>query len=307
MIMGGIMSEEKREILQMLKEGVISVDDAERLLNALHERSEDHGQTNSHESKTKESTIKTVFSCIEEGLSGIGPMIKETIQNVVGDGNDEIPAGFEKIILKENELELDEGSDLSIYSKKRAKGDVKLHGVPGRLCELISENDDTEVYKNGNSVIIKYSGDGFRASIPKSVSSLKVKIMGGNIDYDDIHCAASIKTMGGNIRVSGVESDTNIKTMGGNIGVILSDDWKKEFSATTMGGSIVIRLPKNISSKISSSTMAGDIYIDSGFSLSNNNKGFPFQKLKGSIGDHDSDNSIKLKTMAGNIDIKGKG
>ena len=77
------MSDAQRDILKMLSENAINVDEAERLLKALNEgqqrKEEAHSRRRSHHGHT----MGSMFESIGETLADIGPMIKNTVEDVM--------------------------------------------------------------------------------------------------------------------------------------------------------------------------------------------------------------------------------
>ncbi|PLX15957.1 MAG: hypothetical protein C0601_11755 [Candidatus Muiribacterium halophilum] len=300
------MSEEKREILNMLKEGVINVEDAERLLNALHEGKENKGHNESSKSilDTIVDNINSITPIITESLSDIGP----TIQNAINDLNNNIPEDYEEISVSGPSIVLENDTELSIFSLKTAIGDLVINSVEGNEVKILSSDSGIRVYKKEKSVIMRYSGNGLKIAIPDCVDFLKVRILGGQIFSDELNCECDLKTMGGNIIAENVFYKTRLRTMGGNISISLLPNWKEELNAKTMGGSIKLDIPEKISSELFASTMAGKIMIDNALMPKgkNNDKGFTFHKFSGKIGDIETNNTMKLKTMAGDIKLSMK-
>ncbi len=81
-------SDAQRDILKMLSENVISVEEAERLLKALNEG--DHRAEEPHSNRRKHHHhqgigmgMSGMFESIGDALSDIGPMVKNTVEDVM--------------------------------------------------------------------------------------------------------------------------------------------------------------------------------------------------------------------------------
>ncbi|MDD5090889.1 MAG: hypothetical protein PHQ23_08230 [Candidatus Wallbacteria bacterium] len=309
-------NEGRKEILQMLKDGIITVDDAERLLKALSEGDKKESPASGAGKKQK-----TVFSTIEDAVAGIGPMIADgiseigpAIRDALGDiGSDtgfteESEAdGYRQINPENGIFEIPEGSRLRILPRKghlqEKGGAVDIKAGSGTECSFTSTGDFVLLQREKEFILRRRGGD-LNLTLPDSVRELVVKSMGGEIRTRGIICQSELKTMGGSIRAIETGGNLVAKTMGGGLEILLSKGWNGELKAMTMGGNVLLSVPVGIQTGFSASTMAGEIRIGESINSDLQCKGFPFPRFTGTIGKGQSGSSIFLKTMAGNVTVK---
>ena len=84
------MSQEQTEILQMLAGGAISVEEAERLLNALAEGQKKAAAAAGGGSQCKQQGVQEALHSVREAVAGIGP----TVARMVGEISTEVNIGY---------------------------------------------------------------------------------------------------------------------------------------------------------------------------------------------------------------------
>ena len=309
------MSDAQKEILKMLADNVITVDEAERLLRAVSE-----GEKHKEEPKSRAGRhhpphyhIGGIFETIGETLADIGPMVKNTVEDVMtGVLGDELGD------LDEEELEDVEPTDGTFPIQKGmhllivndwlsgyGKTDLQVQGIAGETCRIEAKDDDNvRVRQDASHVIIQWSDGPLTVEVPETISSLKVKMKGGNILVKEIASQMSLKTLGGNLDIHDIQQDIHAKTMGGQVKLILSQGWKGNGHAHTMGGNITLSIPDDVSTKVKAVTMGGKVNTEADSRIIDSRQSFPGKsKVKIQIGE-ESDSFIALKTMGGDINVR---
>ncbi len=311
------MSDAQKEILRMLSDHIITVDQAERLLKAL-----DEAETRKEESKSRERSghgigfpdIGAVFESIGETLSEIGPMVKNTMEDVLTGllGDDLVEFDEEELTDVEpvsGQYTLTTGTQMIImntWKTGHAKGNLVIQGVPGDACRIDCDNaKQIRVRQDAVHFVIQWAGGPLKIEVPAVVSSLKVRSTGSNIYLKQPTCPLNVKTLGGDLELLDVPKDFKAKTMGGNIALHLSPTWHGTGRANTAGGNIFLAIPEKIDLTVNSSTIGGAIQIDEHFGRPESKQTFPGKNtINVQIGEHASESVVALKAMGGNIELK---
>lgn len=305
------MSDAQKEILKMLSDKVITVDEAERLLKALSE-----GEKHKEESRARTGGhrhVGGIFETLGETLADIGPMVKQTVEDVMTG-----VIGEDLGDVDEEELEVVESVDGAFSIKKGmslvivsdwwpggSKNTLMLQGVNGETCKINEGNTKrVRIRQDSSHVVIQWTDGPLNIEVPETVSLLKVKMKGGSIYVKQIGCEIQLKTMGGDLEMFDLATDFNAKTMGGHVHLTMADGWQGKGRAHTTGGNVTLVIPNEISTKIKAATMGGTIKIDDTIKPLETHQKFPgSSKMKIQIGE-ESDSFISLKTMGGDIDLR---
>ncbi|MBN1433366.1 hypothetical protein JW921_01310 [Candidatus Fermentibacterales bacterium] len=313
------MSEERKQILSMLQEGKISVDDAERLLNALAE-----GERRKHKGRASAGAVRkslgSSLDSIGEALAGIGPLISEAVGEATsGLGEDEAGADeeeeeeeLEQVALEDGGFDIPEGQKLVIRQAGRrgllgaGSGDLELEGCEGTRCQVLPEDGGAlKVFRGRGSCSIRWAGGDLRVRVPHSVSSVTARTLGGDIRSEGLGCQLFVKAMGGNLDIDTSGHEFQAKTMGGNIRVKMLKASGGESRAKSMGGDIRLELELDDPLELRASTMGGEISVDPELGSVSRSGSFGRQKATIVIGAAKGDpgSSVNLKTTGGNIVI----
>lgn len=306
------MSDAQKEILKMLSDNVITVDEAERLLKALNE-----GEKQKNESKSRGGgahSITSVLEAVGETLSEIGPMVKNTMEDVItglvgddlGDLHEEKLEDVEPI---EGTYKIEEGKRMVILNTWKGwpgEGDIFIQGVDGDSCRIGEESaKQVRVRQNSSHFVIQWSGEALKVEVPKTVAMLKVRTKGGDIRVKQLGCEMSVKTFGGNLEMFNLVKNFKAKTMGGNINLLLSKEWQGNGRAHTMGGNIELSIPADASLQAEATTMGGNINVDKDIRQVESKQFFPGKSsVKVQVGEEHTDSLIALKTMGGDIKLR---
>ncbi len=306
------MSDAQREVLKMLADKVITVDEAERLLRALNE-----GKKRKEESRSRSGGFPgftSAFESLGETLAEIGPLVKNTIEDVMtgifgdesGDPEEEDLEHAEPI---EGKYSIAEGIQMVIVNDWRGggeKSDLVLQGIEGGSCRIEEESSKPmRVLQSSSHFVIRWHGGPLRVEIPETVNRLKVRTKNGDIRVAGLGCEMSVKTLAGNLEMSDLRQNFKAKTMGGNINLILAKEWQGKAQAHTMGGSIALSLPDEAALQVKATTMGGAIKVAENIRQLERKQSFPGRdSVTVQVGEEDSDAFIALKTMGGDIKLR---
>lgn len=308
------MNDTQKEILRMLADKVITVDEAERLLKAVNDGEKRKEEGRPHFGR-HHHPMSGIFESIGETFADIGPMVKQSIEDVMtgvigddlGDVDEEELAQVE---LLDGTCTIPSGAQLILIHDWKAgcaKQNLRLHGVPGEVCRLSEEGaKHVRVRQNSTHVVMQWSDGPLAIDVPETVSAVKVNVKGGDIHAQRLGCELNLKTMGGNLEILDLSKPFHAKTMGGNITLSLLNDWQGQGRAHTMGGNIELTVPSDGAAfKVKASTMGGTVKFDQEMRPLESKQSFPGKnKVKIQVGEGETDSLIALKTMGGDIEVR---
>lgn len=187
------MEEPIKRVLNMLYEGKISAEEAERLIRAIKEALSEEEKTkeNNKKSYTLGATLREVFSTISET---IGESIEGAIQlskNFKNYGDFQIDG---KKLVRVNLLG---GTlDLTTYSGSEIKGNFKGG------------------YSVGENSVSLWTTDNARLEVPENID-LEISSLGGNADISGNFGSLIVSTKGGSLKLDADFSELYGKIMGG--------------------------------------------------------------------------------------------
>ncbi|MEN8208626.1 MAG: DUF4097 family beta strand repeat-containing protein, partial [Candidatus Fermentibacteria bacterium] len=312
------MSEEQREILQMVSDGKISADEGAQLLEALKAGEKKRREMESPARRVKEKKRIILENKKRSHLTGIESMreigrmvkgiVRESVSGMDGDFSEIDEELYEDAGLLEGSIELEAGTDLVL--KRRAKphtgrgGDLYLIGVEGSALEAVGpDSPSISVYREDGTYYLKWESGDLTLNVPETVDNVRASIAGGNINLSGVSAATKIKTKGGNISLNETSGAFSAKTMGGNIMIKLTDDWKEDSEVATMGGNIDLVLRSGTKAEISLKTMGGEISVPEGISglTETGHPGASRVNIDLSAGEDSPD--LSAKTMGGDISV----
>jgi len=312
------MSDEQKEILQMVSEGKITADDGVKLLTALEE-----GERKRRDHDSPAKRMKQQRKIILESMKGhsigldnmreIGHMVKNIVgeavsgigENFSTDSFDIDKDRFKDYGILEGELELDEGTELFISNSRSSSGaDIILKGVDGSCCAVIGEDQpEVSVFRDGESVWLKWDEGDLTMSVPETVGKLSTSTNGGDIVISGVKNPVNVKTRGGDISILEASHGFNAKTMGGDIIISLTDLWNEDSAVVTMGGDINLGLCKDTKAVISAKTFGGEIDVQDGIGEVSESGQFGSSRVRICLSGDEDAPDIRLKTMGGDISI----
>lgn len=314
------MSDAHKDILKMLADKVITVDEAERLLKALNEgeQRKDDPRSRSgeqHHSFRFHAPMSGILETLGETLSEIGPMVKQSVEDVMSGVMGDDLGDVDEEELEPEELINDSctikpDTHLILIHEWKTGGnkeELRIQGVPGDVCRVLEAGAaNVKVRKNPTHVIMQWAEGPLTIEVPETVSTLRARMKGGNIYMQRIGCDVTLKTLGGNLELRDLRKNFSAKTMGGNLQLTLEKDWQGHGRAQTMGGNIELVVPPEGSTfKVKAITMGGAVTVDKDLHSLESKQSFPGKcKAKIQVGEGEADASISLKTMGGDIEVR---
>ena len=312
------MSEEQREILQMVSDGKITADDGAKLLEALKVGEQKRREKESPARRVKEMKRRMHEMKGMSPLSGLGGMrelgrmmrgiMRESVSGIDGEFVEIDEEMYEDAGHLEGPIELESGTELVLKRKTRGhrncSGDLNLIGVEGSALEAVGEDVPTvSVFRENGTVYLKWDAGDLTLNVPETVENVRASIMGGTISLSGVTAAATIKTKGGNINLSDATRAFSAKTMGGDIMIRLTDNWNEDSEAATMGGNINLILRESTRSEISAKTMGGEINVQEGISGLTESGHHGASRVNIDLTDGQEAPDLSLKTMGGDISV----
>lgn len=318
---GAVMSEEQREILQMVADGKISADDGAKLLEALKTGEQKRMEMESPAQRFKKQKKRIILETKRmdhpgafAGMRDIGRMVRGIVrESVSGIEDDEYSAIDEDMLedagLLEGPIQLEKGTELVLKHRVHRRtgsigGDLILNGVEGSTLEVIGDDTpDIQLYRDNGTVSLKWDKGDLSLNVPETVEKVRASIMGGNISLNAVTAAAEIKTKGGNVSLSETSRAFSAKTMGGNILIILNEDWDEDSEVATMGGNIELSICESTKAEISAKTLGGEISVQEGISgLTESGRGSS-SRVNIDLSEGEDAPELDIKTMGGDISI----
>jgi DUF4097 and DUF4098 domain-containing protein YvlB len=312
------MSDEQKEILQMVSEGKITADDGVKLLTALEEgerKRRDHHSPAKRMKQQKKMVLESMRShgMGLENMREIGNMVKNIVSDAVSGISENYSTEsfnidkdrFKDFGILDGELELDEGTELFISNSRFSSGaDLTLQGVDGSCCAVIGGDEpEVSVFRDDGSVWLKWDNGDLTLSIPETVGKLSTSIMGGDIVIGGVKTPVNVKTKGGDISILEASHGFNAKTMGGDIIISLTDLWNEDSTVVTMGGDINVGLSKDTKAVISAKTFGGEINVQDGIGKVDKSGQIGTSRVRVYLSGDEDAPDMKLKTMGGDISI----
>ena len=326
------MKEERIEILKMVSDGKITVDEAERLLEALEKGTaeteeagdDDHRHHGRHGRRFRRSKRREFRKEIDLNLEGVtdflkdvGSAISSAVSDALGTPRAKSPeeSGYEQVELGEDgTFKIDEGAHLRTnvdrggFSNQGGQIEVILTEdemgraeTDGRVALWRREDEDGQVH-----LLILWEDGDLTLEIPQgtNLESLALRTSGGDIvgEIPTLKAECLARTMGGDIKLAKVATPFNIKTMGGDIELTELCAKADAGSAKTMGGNVVLTMAEGNSVAIKAATMAGDISVDRELGSVEHDKGYVRQKSYLTIGEGTA--SINAVTMGGSVVVR---
>ena len=309
----------QRDILKMLAENVINVEEAERLLKAVNEgkqRRDDRHSRRRRPSHGPATGGGSMFDSIGEALSGIGPMVKNTVEDVMTGIFGDDTAGLDDEDLvdvepPEEEHDIGPGTRMVIVNDSKwgpKAGDLRIRGAQGSLCRIENVGGQhLRVRRSPTHFVIQCAGGPIQVDVPETAGELLVrsKGKGGDIHIAGVHSDMSVRTIAGDLALEDILKDFKARTMGGDVELKLHPEWRGSGSVRAMGGDIVLTAPEGVGFHADAFTMGGTISAAEGMEKVESEPGFPGKKrAKIHAGPPDSASTISIKTMGGDITLR---
>jgi SHOCT-like domain len=317
-----IMSDEQREILRMLSDSVISVEEAERLLNALKtgQREKAHTHHGSHQhyghhrgSGFSRKAVHNAANTIQETISSIGPVIKEMVGDVASSfkGSD-VPSAmppddhrYELIVCENGEFPIAKGETLHVINDKEHNGTLNLNLGEDDTCKIKDEEaTGLRIHRSPVGPTIRWMSGTLTVTVPKGLAGINAVTYSGDMEIDSLDCWINAKVLGGDIELVKLKNGFNAKAMGGNMRIALGDNWDVSGQAKSMGGDVTVLVPESANPlEIVAAAVGGDITWETDIGCAENSSTHVKKRVRMLFGEGDK-TQLAIKSVGGNIDIK---
>lgn len=325
------MKDERLEILKMLQEGVISVEEAEKLLSAMNDgeqknrekeqrgpragkaygpgfgHSHGHGPGGNRRRGFNENYFcGEFFTDFDKGFANFGKAMGDIFGGLSDRGRFR---DFETVSHMGNNIIPREGDRLEISQQSKGffKGGCDISLVPSGDEALYldprSENS-YEILRKGNVLAILCSDD-CEISIPAGLEEVSVHLFNGGMEALNLDMPINLETFNGDIDVRNCARPGQLKTVSGDIETSLKKDCKGKMEINTVSGDIRLFLDRTFSGTVESRTISGDINCLVKENVTSRRDSGDFQSsVIYTINGGDEDNKVRCKTVSGNVEIE---
>ena len=332
------MSDEILKILKMVKEGKITEEEGETLIESLRNNEKDSSFDYRDFLEDKVDSVREVLKSVKNIVSSSLEDIFKGIDLKSINISNHISKGKFKRYLKVNRKLNDTVKNVMI---KVPEGNLKIVGVSqdfGIRGTIEIRGNDNELLEkellNLDEKIIKEENESLIIEIPKDLQN-RIKIyfeiivpLKLNLDCSCLSSDIEVENIEGNINISNISGDMTLSDITGIVktstksGDFTLERLKGEIEACTLSGDIDA---KELEGKIKLKSISGDIDIDkfssgqisvetisgdiSGKDILINDKTGNFNSISGDIEidfDKDSGGNLILRTLSGDISIDGE-
>ncbi|MBM3288401.1 MAG: hypothetical protein FJY88_13805 [Candidatus Eisenbacteria bacterium] len=281
------MSEAQREILRLVAEGKITLEEAERMLNALRPpagakgEAQDTGakgeaqgagakgqETVEGESEAWQAQGKRVAEGVAQIMQEVGETVRRTVEDAVAATQrafEEHRPTTEAVPIKDGRIEIPAGARLKIQQAVRVSlgGGSKGGNVILRASQaghlLIVRGEAIEAHHDGLDYVLTWAKGNLEMEIPGNLAGLDVRCMGGDLEIVQFQGAMTAETMGGELRVQSPRGIFRFRTLGGRVRIADLELKEGAASVSSAGGDVQIEVSAASSLTIRASTLGGTL------------------------------------------------
>ena len=301
------MKQERMEILEMMKDGKISTEEAERLLAALDQPErksrEDHDGDDDFGFFPRFEIPMGRFRDFGKMFGGYGRMFGNTMKSAfhgMGWEEDDDEESYEEA--GSEGLPVSPGTKLTIRqsrNRKGVRGNIMLAEAEGEVLRIEGTH---KIRRRQDSLIVICSGD-CTVYVPGTCTSVKVAVFSGDIHANGLNVPVTLNTMDGNLRLKDSPVDSSCTTMSGDVFLERPDITKGETQVSSMSGNITVLFSSDWDGTVEAGTMSGNIEADIPGAVMDDPHSFGQKKVRISMPEGNSGKSVSCMTMSGNIEI----
>ena len=299
------------EILNMLKNGTINAEEAERLLSALDEGEKSSSRTKQSRGRRYPDHLRNEFRPLKEFgkvFSGFGKAFGGTMKSAFGgteftglrDLDD-----FEDVDFDHGEYLLPDGANLTVRqpnSPSNGGGDVRLVQTESKALRVDTDGDVRLKRRGAEYAFIV--ADDCPVHIPASCALVSVALFNGDVSAEDISIPTTVNTMNGDVRLLNVIILNSCTTMSGDISARVTDIDGSRIDITTMSGDIDLGIPSGFRGIVEASTMSGDVDFDLPEATIDDKSGFVGRNVHAQVGDDPFGPVLHCTTMSGDVRVE---
>jgi DUF4097 and DUF4098 domain-containing protein YvlB len=302
-----MMKDERMEILKMVADKMISVEEGERLLQAL-EKGDEEARARRYDRCGPGHRHHGDWD-LGERLGEMGFRMQEFFDNAFGSmfGDEYWFEGYEAVKGRAEDLTFDADSTLVISNPRHVyrsgSGDIRVSPAPDdRLHVSSADRGRFEILRKDGKILILCQAD-TSIQVPRSLSRLKLVLAKGSTRIDGLAGALEIRSMKGDISVTEASQPVVIRSMSGNIHLDLADAYAGKTEVSSMHGDVEVATAPDFSGRVEARTARGHIRIRAQGVKSTASKNAFFRQETTEIGAGDARNLLSLKTMNGDITV----
>jgi hypothetical protein len=307
------MREERMEILNLLKQGKISVDEAERLLNALESGDRDQRRHSPHGSRPDmEMHDFPGFRAMGQAFRTFGKTFGSTMRSAFGShspfGHFDEPFAewedFKEVDVDPDGVYIEAPFTMQIRQPKhphRAGGDVEI--CASETDRVRVESDGAVEIRRRGPVLALIVHDDCCIFVPEGCKQTQVGLFNGDVTAKDVPGEIDIHTMSGDIELENVTLGKGCATMSGDVEARSVRTVNTLVEITTLSGDIDVQLSPDVVGKVRMETLSGE--VESGFASANVKEmgGFVGKRMRVDL-EGPEDKAINCKTLSGDISLQ---
>jgi DUF4097 and DUF4098 domain-containing protein YvlB len=331
------IKEERMEILDMLKNGSISSEEAAKLLEALdeseekrkkHQQREKGGQAHGrHFNYTHGADfgfggfmmgLGDFFESFDDwgkkfekkfskfgGFKGpwMGRMARDFCCGPHFCFDDFDKEGAQKIEAPFNEIAESLDYKFMVRPAEHQDGDFNISIKTADRLTIESE-EGTEVYLKDQTVCIIYQ-DAVSLGIPANCVKIDLLSPRGDIKIDRLNCKIHVLTFNGDIEGDALKAESVLHTLDGDISSSLASDFSGKLKISTLNGDLELIVPRTVNGLVKARSLNGDIEIN-GEIIDKQWLG-KIQAVDAIINKGSDSNIIRLQTLNGDITLQCDG
>jgi DUF4097 and DUF4098 domain-containing protein YvlB len=331
------IKEDRMQILDMLKNGSISSEEAEKLLEALDESEEKRkkhqqrgraGHTHgSHFNNAHGADfgfggfmmgLGEFFESFDDwgkqfekkfskfgGMQGpwVGRMARNFCCGPHFSFNDFDKEGAQKIEAPFDEIDESLDYKFMVRPAQHLDGDFDISIQTDDHLTIESE-EGTEVYLKGKTVCIIYH-DAVSLGIPANCVKINLLLPSGDIKIDRLNCKIHAITLNGDIEINALKSDSLFHTLDGDISCSLTSDFSGKLKVSTLHGDLEATVPVAVNGLAKARTLNGEIEVN-GELIEKQWLG-KIQAVDTIINEGGDSNTLSLHTLNGDITLQCNG
>jgi len=256
------MSEERIKILEMLKEGLIDIEQAEKLLKAVNDSQKEERKS---EKKWRGPDFQNFTEEIGEMFESM--QIGKFFDNVTNKIRSSISTGFNTVAGNYIDESINaEGIDQ--IQVKHSGGNVTFFGIDGQQFSIKCIRRTSNIREG--VLTVNSVGGKISIGVPQNVKKAGVEISGGNATINNIHVEElKAETTGGDLLINDSSGSIKALAMGGSINITNVNS--NDIQAKSINGKIQMVMGSLIDGKIELDSTADGVKLfvteDSAFDL----------------------------------------
>lgn len=236
--------DERVLILQLLREGKITPEEAERLLRAL---------TPKETSRREPFFFDHLFERLEDEFRAFGERLRHHFENVFGEGRERSSSSEEG----SGPVELPEGV---FVRASHTGGDLFVGASGDRRLRVTAPEWHLHVAEDEPKAELSTAGGPTRILLPAQTRRLAVESAGGSLTLRGVRVAAlSARVMGGSATLEEVAADVEVEVLGG--GANVKGVCGKAVEVRVSGGSVHAELGVVRQGSYAMTALGGDLHL----------------------------------------------